>query len=81
MNRDKHILVAMILCGFLGAGCAGIASTVSSIPGVSDNVKPAMDIAQKTGEKALDGFRRKSVIPKNTIWAAGLPPVSWPNIP
>ena len=49
----KLILAVLILSGFLVAGCSQIASTVSSIPGVPDSVKPAVDIAQKTGEKAL----------------------------
>jgi beta-barrel assembly-enhancing protease len=49
----KHLLAVLIISGLLSAGCSQIASTVSSIPGVPDSVKPAADIALKTGEKAL----------------------------
>ena len=60
MNLNKHKLVALIIFGLLGTGCSQIASTVSSIPGVPESVKPAMDIAQKTGSKAIDASKEIS---------------------
>jgi predicted Zn-dependent protease len=60
MNLNKHQLVALIIFGLLGTGCSQIASTVSSIPGVPESVKPAMDIAQKTGSKAIDASKEIS---------------------
>jgi beta-barrel assembly-enhancing protease len=60
MKLDKLKLAALILSGLLGAGCAEIASTVSSIPGVSESVKPAADIAQKVGSKAIDASKEIS---------------------
>jgi len=60
MKLDKHKLATLILSGFLSAGCAEIASTVSSIPGVPESVKPAVDIAQKTGTKAIDASKEIS---------------------
>jgi predicted Zn-dependent protease len=60
MNLNKHTIGALILCGFLMTGCSQIASTVSSIPGVPESVKPAMDIAQKTGSKAIDASKEIS---------------------
>ena len=60
MNLNKHKLAALIIFGLLGTGCSQIASTVSSIPGVPESVKPAMDIAQKTGSKAIDASKEIS---------------------
>ncbi len=53
MNHNRLKLLALWLCGLLLAGCGAVASTISSLPGVPDSAKPAIDIASKTGEKAL----------------------------
>jgi len=76
----KALLAVLILSGLLSAGCSQIASTVFAFRGVSETVKPAMDIAQKTGEKAL-AASRKSAIPKEYYLGRGLPPGSCRNIP
>lgn len=60
MKLNKGNIAILILVGCLGAGCSQIASTVSAIPGVSESVKPAADIAQKVGSKAIDASKEIS---------------------
>jgi predicted Zn-dependent protease len=57
MNRNLQMFVTLILCGLLGVGCSAVPSAVSSIPGVPAGVKPAAEIASKTGAKALDAAK------------------------
>lgn len=49
------LLLALLVVG--AAGCGTVASTVASLPGVPESVKPAVDIAAKTGEKAVAASR------------------------
>jgi predicted Zn-dependent protease len=61
MNLDKKTLAALILCGFLGAGCAAaIPAAVSSIPVVPASIVPAAQIAHKVGSKAIDASKEIS---------------------
>jgi beta-barrel assembly-enhancing protease len=60
MKLDKKTMAALICCGFLGAGCAQVASTISSLPGVPESVKPATEIAAKVGSKAIDASKEIS---------------------
>jgi len=56
MMWGKRLLSVVLVAG-LATGCSTVASTVASLPGVPASVKPAVDIAQKTGEKALTAAR------------------------
>lgn len=50
----------IVVLGAGAAGCGAVASTVASLPGVPESVKPAVDIAAKTGEKAVAASREIS---------------------
>jgi predicted Zn-dependent protease len=54
------MLVGLILGSLLGAGCSQVASTVGSIPGIPDSIKPAAEIAAKVGSKAIDASKEIS---------------------
>lgn len=52
------LLIVLLAVG--AAGCGTMASTVASLPGVPGSVKPAAEIAAKTGEKAVAASREIS---------------------
>ncbi len=56
----KKVASYLLMLGLLvacGGGCGTVASTVAGLPGVPESVKPAVDIAAKTGEKAVAAAR------------------------
>jgi len=55
--KRTTVVLWILLAAAAAAGCSTVASTVASLPGMPASVKPALDIAQKTGEKALDAAR------------------------
>lgn len=57
MMALKYLLTLLIVSSLGAGGCAQVVSTVSSLPGLPESAKPALDIAQKTGEKALAASR------------------------
>lgn len=52
-------LLLSLLVAFC-SGCGTVASTVASLPGIPDSVKPALEVAQKTEEKAVVATRQIS---------------------
>ncbi|MGQ9920967.1 MAG: M48 family metalloprotease [Desulfobacca sp.] len=57
-SLTSYLLLTLLVLG--AAGCGAVASTVASLPGVPESVKPAVDIAAKTGEKAIAASRELS---------------------
>ena len=60
MKLDKNFLIALIISGIFGAGCAALPSAVSSLPAVTASAMPAAEIAQKVGSKAWDASKEIS---------------------
>ncbi len=60
MRPHHREWVLVLVAGLAVGGCGTLASTVASLPGVPEKVAPALEIAQKTGEKALTASREMS---------------------
>lgn len=57
MKAERLHFVCFLLAVAGVLGCSEVISTVGSLPGVPESAKPALEIAQKTGEKAIVAAR------------------------